>query len=34
MIKKEKKINDMGEFIRLANQLKEDVENLGEAYEK
>ncbi|MBQ3437728.1 MAG: hemagglutinin repeat-containing protein, partial [Fusobacterium sp.] len=29
-----KKINDMGEFIRLANQLKEDIENLGEAYEK
>lgn len=32
--KEEKKINDMGEFMRLANQLKEDIENLGEAYEK
>ena len=29
-----KKISDMGEFIKLVDQLKKDIEVLSDAYEK
>ena len=32
--KKEKEISDMGEFIKLVDQLKKDIEVLSDAYEK
>ena len=32
--KKEKEINDMGEFIKLVDELKKDIEVLSDAYEK
>lgn len=32
--KKEKEISDMGEFIKLVDQLKKDIEVLSDTYEK